>query len=104
MRCDSGLGSTGRFLSPESCRHTGGLPGLLCRPGCKHGLQPGKVLPPLFVQYRNTKDPKKNSDIVKDGIESDSNLGILNSARKNVVNWYFRSCFLDINGKGCVRG
>jgi hypothetical protein len=45
------------------------------------------VLPPLMVQYRNTKDPKKNSDIEGDGIELERNWGFLRSARKNVIDW-----------------
>ena len=51
------------------------------------------VLPPLFVQYRNAMDPKKNSDIEKGGIDEKINRGILNSARKNLVDWYFRPLF-----------
>lgn len=46
------------------------------------------VLPPLFVQWRNTQDPRKNSDIEGDGIELARNWGILRSARKNLVDWY----------------
>ena len=45
------------------------------------------VLPPLFVQWRNTHDPRKNSDIEGGGIELDRNWGIKRSARKNLVDW-----------------
>ena len=46
------------------------------------------VLPPVFVQWRNTQDPRKNSDIEGGGIELARNWGILRSARKNLVDWY----------------
>jgi len=46
------------------------------------------VEPPLFVQWRNTQDPRKNSDIEGEGIELARNWGILRSARKNLVDWY----------------
>jgi hypothetical protein len=46
------------------------------------------VIPPLLVQWRDTEDPMRNSDIVKDGIEETRNWGILRSARKSVVDWY----------------
>jgi hypothetical protein len=52
------------------------------------------VQPPLFVQWRNTKDPRKNSDIEGEGIELARNFGILRSARKNVIDWYFYSFFI----------
>jgi hypothetical protein len=46
------------------------------------------VLPPVFVQWRNTQDPRKNSDIEGEGIELARNWGILRSARKHLVDWY----------------
>ena len=46
------------------------------------------VIPPLLVQWRDTGDPMKNSDIEKEGIEETRNWGILRSARKNVIDWY----------------
>jgi len=51
-------------------------------------LRAYSVQPPLFVQWRNTKDPRKNSDIEGDGVELARNWGILRSARKNLVDWY----------------
>ena len=46
------------------------------------------VMPPLFVQWRNTKDPRKNSDIEGEGIEMERNWGFLRSARKHLIDWY----------------
>jgi len=51
-------------------------------------LRAYSVQPPLFVQWRNTKDPRRNSDIEGDGVELTRNWGILRSARKNLVDWY----------------
>jgi len=58
------------------------------------------VLPPLLVQWRNTKDPRKNSDIEGEGIELARNWGILRSVRKNLVDWYdFPILIIIINGR-----
>jgi hypothetical protein len=46
------------------------------------------VLPPMMVQWRNTHDPKKNSDIEGAGIELARNWGFLRSARKHLIDWY----------------
>jgi hypothetical protein len=43
------------------------------------------------VQWRNTNDARKNSDIESGGIELARNWGILRSARKNLVDWYSHS-------------
>ena len=51
-------------------------------------LKAYSVQPPLLIQWRNTKDPRKNSDIEGEGIELARNWGILRSARKNVIDWY----------------
>jgi len=53
-------------------------------------LKAYSVLPPLLVQWRNTHDPKKNSDIEGGGIELARNWGILRSARKHLRDWYLR--------------
>jgi GR25 family glycosyltransferase involved in LPS biosynthesis len=45
------------------------------------------VLPPVLVQWRNTRDPKKNSDIEGAGISLARNWGFLRSARKHLVDW-----------------
>lgn len=54
-------------------------------------LKAYSVLPPLLVQWRNTNDPRKNSDIEGAGIELDRNWGILRSARKHLKDWYLLS-------------
>jgi GR25 family glycosyltransferase involved in LPS biosynthesis len=46
------------------------------------------VLPPMLVQWRNTKDPRKNSDIEGGGISLARNWGFVYSARKHLVDWY----------------
>ena len=55
------------------------------------------VIPPLLVQWRNTQDPKKNSDIQVEGRELDRNWGILRSARKNVVDWYIFLFVIEVD-------
>lgn len=46
------------------------------------------VLPPMLVQWRNTHDPRKNSDIEGGGISLARNWGFLRSARKHLIDWY----------------
>jgi len=46
------------------------------------------VMPPMLVQWRNTHDPRKNSDIEGGGIELARNWGFLRSARKHLIDWY----------------
>jgi GR25 family glycosyltransferase involved in LPS biosynthesis len=48
------------------------------------------VMPPLLVQWRNTYDPRKNSDIEGEGIELSRNWGFVRSARKHLVDWFVR--------------
>jgi len=57
------------------------------------------VMPPLFVQWRNTHDPRKNSDIEGSGIELARNWGFWRSARKHLVDWYV-TLLIYANWKG----
>ena len=54
---------------------------------CEGRFKAYSVLPPLLVQWRNTMDPKKNSDIEGGGIELSRNWGFLRSARKHLIDW-----------------